>query len=154
MSRWMAALALLVFLISACRPSGSTGLPPEPTGPAVVLRDVLHADGVHGRLRFELELVPPAPQPGDLFEVLTTVRDVRTGEQRAVAVAVDATMPHHGHGMATKPVHEPLEDGRVRTRGMKLHMPGRWLLMVTSEEDGAEWVVELPHRRPVAPPGG
>ncbi len=148
-----AASVLLVLFASGCRPSGSTALPPEPTGPSVQLRNVLRADGVNRRLRFELELVPPAPQPGDLFEVLTSVHDARTGERRAVAVAVDATMPHHGHGMATKPVHEPLEDGRVRTRGMKLHMPGRWLLTVTGEEDRAEWVVELPHRRPAAPPG-
>ena len=149
----VAASLLLVFFAFACRQSGSPSLPPEPSGPAVQLRDVLRAEGVNGRLRFELELVPPAPQPGDLFEVVTSVYDARTGEQRAVAVAVDATMPHHGHGMATKPVHEPLEDGRVRTRGMKLHMPGRWLLTVTGEEDRAEWVVELPHRRSAAEPG-
>lgn len=69
----------------------------------------------------------PYPMPlNELFVVDCTVADPKTGAPLPSAtVAVDARMPDHGHGMTTKPI-TTLADGRSRTEGMKLHMPGHW----------------------------
>lgn len=83
----------------------------------------------------------PAPIPmGGLFELHTTLRDAKTGALvEDATVRVDARMPQHGHGMATKPEDDPgacsgeppvcrHPDGVYVTRGMKFHMPGEWTL--------------------------
>jgi hypothetical protein len=44
------------------------------------------------------------------------------------AIAVDATMPAHGHGMNYRPKAEPAGAGRYRFTGLMLHMPGTWRL--------------------------
>jgi hypothetical protein len=41
-------------------------------------------------------------------------------------VAIDATMPAHGHGMNYRPKTEPAGPGRYRFTGLMLHMPGTW----------------------------
>jgi YtkA-like len=41
-------------------------------------------------------------------------------------VAIDATMPAHGHGMNYRPKAEPTGPGRYRFTGLMLHMPGTW----------------------------
>ena len=43
-------------------------------------------------------------------------------------LAVDATMPSHGHGMNYAPKVERRGPGRFRAEGYLLHMPGRWRL--------------------------
>lgn len=46
------------------------------------------------------------------------------------SVALDATMPSHGHGMNYAPQHEILQQDastmQVRVEGVRLHMPGQW----------------------------
>jgi len=42
------------------------------------------------------------------------------------AIAVDAWMPEHRHGMNYKPAIRALGEGRFRAEGLMLHMPGRW----------------------------
>jgi len=92
-------------------------------------------------------LVRPEPAPiplAQLFTAVVQVRDARTGALVEDAkVKVDATMPHHGHGMTTKPVPDEgvcadgvcrHADGLYRTEGMKFHMPGEWTVHV--EVDG------------------
>jgi hypothetical protein len=77
----------------------------------------------------------PAPIPmGQLFEIDTTLTDAKTGKPIEDAVVrVDARMPQHGHGMATKPedVGGPHPSGVYVTRGMKFHMPGDWTITFT-----------------------
>lgn len=46
-----------------------------------------------------------------------------------VAVAVDARMPSHGHGMNYKPTLKPAGDNRYRAEGLMFHMPGQWELV-------------------------
>ena len=41
-------------------------------------------------------------------------------------IAIDATMPAHGHGMNYRPKAEPAGPGRYRFTGLMLHMPGTW----------------------------
>lgn len=48
--------------------------------------------------------------------------------ERAVpeAVAVDAVMPEHRHGMNYQPTIATVGPGRYRAEGLMFHMPGRW----------------------------
>jgi hypothetical protein len=82
------------------------------------------------------------PQPvvsGELFSVRVTLRDAATGAPvEDGTVQVDARMPQHGHGMATRPEDDRgtcdaagacrHPGGVYVTRGMKFHMPGEWTL--------------------------
>lgn len=45
------------------------------------------------------------------------------------AVAVDAWMPEHRHGMNYKAGVSALGGGRFRAEGLMFHMPGRWELL-------------------------
>jgi len=45
-----------------------------------------------------------------------------------VALAVDAAMPQHGHGMNRVPHIEGSKSGAFRIDGLLFHMPGRWEL--------------------------
>jgi hypothetical protein len=41
-------------------------------------------------------------------------------------IALDATMPAHGHGMNYRPAAARTGPDRFRFTGLMLHMPGRW----------------------------
>lgn len=81
---------------------------------------------------------------GDLFSVETVLTGADGAPVTGGRVQVDARMPQHGHGMATKPEADPgvcatpdtctHPEGRYRMDGMKFHMPGEWT--VTFEVDG------------------
>jgi len=65
-----------------------------------------------------------------------------------VALAADAEMPHHGHGMNLVPVVKPAPGrGRFIAEGMLLHMPGRWIVAIDVEEGGvaerAHWIIDV-----------
>lgn len=140
---WLAFSVALLLCSVACRKPEST-LPPEPQGTVATPGEVLRLQGT--RHVYELELQPPIPEVGQLFEVFTTVRDAKTNAPVVgpSAFGLDATMPHHGHGMTTRPVHTQLDGGRFHTRGMKLHMGGRWVLIVEADGDRAEILWEQP----------
>lgn len=53
----------------------------------------------------------------------------RAQASRATAIAVDARMPAHGHGMNYKPSLRSLGGDRYRVEGLMLHMPGSWELV-------------------------
>lgn len=46
------------------------------------------------------------------------------------AIAVDATMPDHGHGMNYRPAATSAAPGHYRFIGLMLHMPGRWRITI------------------------
>lgn len=48
------------------------------------------------------------------------------GRPPATALAIDADMPVHRHGMNYRATLRPLGDGRYLASGLLLHMPGRW----------------------------
>jgi hypothetical protein len=90
--------------------------------------------------------------PLDPFTVEVVVRDPAGGAIPAdVGVLVDATMPHHGHGMNVEPriTRTGERDGAATflAEGMLLHMPGRWEFTVDVLRDGdverAQWTVML-----------
>jgi hypothetical protein len=45
-------------------------------------------------------------------------------------IALEATMPAHGHGMNYLPKATEIAPGRFRFTGLMLHMPGRWQLTI------------------------
>ncbi len=45
-------------------------------------------------------------------------------------IAVDATMPAHGHGMNYRPTSQRLAAGHFRVQGLMLHMAGHWRLTI------------------------
>jgi hypothetical protein len=88
----------------------------------------------------------------DPFAVEVVVRDP-AGESIPIGVGVfvDATMPHHGHGMNVEPRITrtgEIDDGATfLAEGMLRHMPGRWEFTVDVLRDGeverAQWTVML-----------
>lgn len=65
------------------------------------------------------------------------------------ALAVDADMPAHRHGMNYRPTVQSLGHGRYRAEGLLWHMPGRWRLMFDVDRAGGgrdrlerEWLLE------------
>lgn len=137
---WLAALWL-----GAC---DAASISPSDEAPLARLDPPIRARTVRGCYELELRAEPPAPALGELFAITTTVRDAQRGElARDTRVAIDAAMPHHGHGMITRPEHHTLGEGRHRSAGLKLHMPGRWVLTVRVEgrcSDHAAIAIEQP----------
>ena len=83
----------------------------------------------------------------DPFAVEVRVADGDGGDVESdVSVLVDASMPHHGHGMNVTPRITRTEDGWL-AEGMLFHMPGRWEFVIDVLRDGeverAQWTVEL-----------
>jgi hypothetical protein len=104
----------------------------------------LEVAGKDGTLSFRLELDPDPPPLGELFRVRTRVVDVRSGEPvTGAAFSLDASMPHHSHGMVTRPEHRELGDGWYLSEGLRLHMPGKWTLQVSAEQRGRGDFAEL-----------
>ncbi len=53
-----------------------------------------------------------------------------------LALAVDAAMPEHGHGMNVEPKVTARGEGVFVVEGMAFHMPGRWELYFDITRDG------------------
>lgn len=125
------------------------GAGPPRTAMAQALPRRLRGDGMAGHFHFELELRPAVPAVGTLFEVYTTLREVESGAPLGGArVVVDASMPEHAHGMVTRPEHEELGEGCYLSRGMRLHMPGRWQLHLRAALGGKEDTLSLEYEQP------
>lgn len=79
--------------------------------------------------------IAPSPDPiplNEFFTVGVTVTGASTPVRADadVAVAVDATMPAHGHGMNTRPTVDRTGDTQHVARGLLFHMPGEWQIWV------------------------
>lgn len=112
--RWLVPALLAVPAVAQPCDPGALG------GPARTIESARHAVafrtepatipiGVHFALEFRVCAAPGTPSPD--------------------AVAVDARMPAHGHGMNYAPGLARNPDGRHRAEGLMFHMPGRWELM-------------------------
>jgi len=106
--------------------------------------------GERGEFSFTLTLEPAVPVLHEFFSVTTRLLDLRSGlPVEAADVDVDARMPDHGHGMATRPEHRELGSGRYETRGMKFHMPGVWVFSACARAQDREDCVALSYREDV-----
>lgn len=153
LDRWRALAAVAIgacaLISDACAeaPASAPDLPMLSESP-------LEATTAEGRYRVSLSAEPPAPRTGELFVIRTTVRSAHTDALvDGLRVQVDARMPHHGHGMVTRPEHRARGQGVYESRGMKLHMPGHWQVIVHIQTDAgrdeAVFAVDQPfgHRR-------
>ena len=70
----------------------------------------------------------PAQLKVGQFFVAEVVACRAPGAEPVGRIAIDATMPAHGHGMNYRPKAEPSGAGRYRFTGLMLHMPGTWRL--------------------------
>ena len=61
-----------------------------------------------------------------------------------VALAVDADMPAHRHGMITRPEVSQAEDGSWWARGMIFHMPGAWVVELEAQTMEGPRRLEIP----------
>ncbi|MEK9725404.1 MAG: hypothetical protein VW405_18260 [Rhodospirillaceae bacterium] len=60
------------------------------------------------------------------------------------AIAMDAGMPHHGHGMNYKPSMRKLGPGHAAFDGLVFHMPGRWMMQFDVTVGGSKTRVTQP----------
>lgn len=74
----------------------------------------------------------PSPDPIPFNDFFDLVIDVDADD-----IAVDATMPAHGHGMNVVPTVTSDGDGLWTVEGMLFHMTGEWELVVTVDPEGA-----------------
>lgn len=69
---------------------------------------------------------------------MTTVLLKIAGKSNAKVKSFDAEMPEHMHGMITKatpPKYDNKKKGYI-VKGVKLHMPGHWLLKLKVDRSG------------------
>lgn len=79
----------------------------------------------------------PAPIAVSRHFALEIAVCAKTGAPAVDALAVDARMPEHGHGMNYKAAVKALGNGRYLADGLMLHMPGRWEFAFDLRSGGA-----------------
>lgn len=123
--------SLLFLALVACSPSS-----PDAASSDVVADFGAEKSTQSGKYRVSIAFEPSPPVMSELFVARAVVKD-RDGEPiEDATVALNATMPHHGHGMMTSPRDEPgvCDDegtcthpgGVYETSGFKFHMGGPW----------------------------
>lgn len=88
------------------------------------------ADGYH-------LVATPTPNPIPLNEAFVYDVEVHPiqGDADGLALAFDAVMPDHGHGMNTLPEVEATGAGTFRVEGLLFHMPGDWEIHIDVTRD-------------------
>jgi len=84
-------------------------------------------------------LSSPDPIPlNALFALTVTVSDAGNHSHRVgdSAIAVEARMPTHNHGMNLRPRVTAIGDGQFQVEGMLFHMPGLWQIFVDVSHKG------------------
>ena len=109
-------------------------------------REATSADGTY-RVQWEAigGMIPDA-EPFGIAVAVTRVDGKVLSDD--VTIAIDAEMPHHGHGMNLVPtVKRRGNEAFFIGEGLLFHMSGRWVLAVDVSEDGVaertEWYVDV-----------
>ena len=89
-------------------------------------------------------------ESGPSFPIEVRIADREGGEALPIekgALAVDARMPEHGHGMLQRVEIQALPGREQRVDGMRLHMGGYWELYVDwtqgARTERAQFVIQL-----------
>ena len=146
----LVGLALLLGVGCQRRPPPTDGPNSRPSGvappEAVQQAGQVSAGGIGDKRAFVFALHFQTPKVGELFTVETDISDAATGRPVAgLTFKLDATMPAHGHGMITDPVHVEVAPGHWRSEGMKLHMPGRWLFDMRATLGDKQDLLRIPY---------
>ncbi|MES2639699.1 MAG: FixH family protein [Myxococcota bacterium] len=151
---------IALFVLLACG-APSTEAPTAPSTPVPVpaaapATDTAPLVTARKLYRVTWRTEPTPPPLSTLFEIEATLTDAAGTPVPDATVRIDARMPQHGHGMATKPEDDPgvcdtsgvctHADGVYRTRGMKFHMPGEWTLRFDVEGPAGTDHLEVPLR--------
>ena len=143
-------LALSLAACSACGDQASRTVA-APTAPWQPSAKAVSADSADGTYVASWEPEGAALPDAEPFNMRFAVR---RADGRAILpsarIAVDAEMPHHGHGMNLVPTVTRLGawngSDLLVASGMLLHMPGRWVLSLDIEEDGVlertQWFID------------
>ncbi len=75
---------------------------------------------------------------GELFAADLTLTDLAGQPVPNPTLAIDVTMPAHGHGMMTDPELKPFAPTRWHVDGLKLHMYGAWQFAIRVESAGVK----------------
>ena len=75
------------------------------------------------------------------FTVMVSLTDMDGAPVEPLEVAIDATMPEHGHGMNVMPMVMDMGEGIWHAEGMLFHMEGYWQLEV--EVDGEQVTFDM-----------
>lgn len=144
-------LALSLAACSACGDQASRTVA-APTPPWQPSAKAVSADSADGTYVASWEPEGAALPDAEPFNMRFAVR---RADGRAISpsarIAVDAEMPHHGHGMNLVPTVTRLGAWNggdlLVASGMLLHMPGRWVLSLDIEEDGVlertQWFIDV-----------
>ncbi len=89
-----------------------------------------------------------APKVGELFAVDIALTDLAGQPLAAPKVAIDATMPAHGHGMMTDPELRQTAPTKWHADGLKLHMHGSWQFDVRVEAAGVKERLSAAYEEP------
>lgn len=147
----MAAVALL----AAC--GGSPPAEPAPAPAATTPTVALSARAIEAKSADGTYIARWEPEGGALpdaepFNMRFALRRADGAPIAASATfAVDAEMPHHGHGMNLVPTvtraGSANGDELLVAAGMLLHMPGRWVLSLDVGEGGiverTQWFIDV-----------
>lgn len=154
--RWqgIAAIGLCATLLAGCgttdvgpRGQGSASRKPKESAPGSDGDYMLVSSAGTWRVAYRTEPSPiPLNEPFSVF-----VRVARTGTidyLPDVPVWVDASMPHHQHGMNRVPEQVRVTPELLRVDGLLFHMGGAWTLTFDVTQgaitERAEVVVEVP----------
>ena len=88
------------------------------------------------------------PKVGELFAVDITLTDLNGRPLPEAKVAIDATMPAHGHGMMTDPELKQLGPTQWHAEGLKFHMHGAWQFEVRVESAGVKEKLRAGYEQP------
>lgn len=75
---------------------------------------------------------------------LVTLEAQSKAAPAVVDLSFDARMPEHKHGMVTKPKITKLSPTSFRVDGVRLHMPGKWLLHFVLKYEQGETEITSP----------
>ena len=146
------AIALFgLALLASCGEPASSGRAPEPP-PFAMSATAVEARSADATYIARWEPEGGAMPDAEPFNMRFSVRRADGAPIPAEATfAVDAEMPHHGHGMNLVPeIRRVGTDGSATllvASGMLLHMQGRWVLSLDVTVDGilerTQWFVDV-----------
>ena len=151
------AIILLCAFAAACGDRGASKTAPQPAPAAATASWQPSVKAVSAESADKTYVASWEPEAGSIpdaepFNMRFAIRRSDGKPLGAdVRFVVDAEMPHHGHGMNLVPTitRAGQSNGQelVVASGMLLHMPGRWVLSLDTEEDGVlertQWFIDV-----------
>jgi hypothetical protein len=151
------AVILLCALAASCGESGGRTTAPQPQAAPATSSWQPSPKAISAESADKTYVASWEPEAGSIpdAEPFNMRFAIRRSDGKPIAAdvrfMVDAEMPHHGHGMNLVPTMTRAGQWNgqelVVASGMLLHMPGRWVLSLDTEEDGVlertQWFIDV-----------